>query len=228
LRRKDEHGYVLIGILFMVTLMVVMLAVAVPMMRTQIKRDREEELIRRGRQYQRAIQLYYRKFGQYPSSVEQLENTNNIRFLRRKYTDPITGKDEWKFIRLGQQRARTRPRYLSGGTNMAGANPAGTSAQTPKPQAGISNAGDISRPLSGSKTMGGGPIVGVASTSEKEAVKEIDGLTKHNEWEFVYDPTLDPNARQVPNQNQGGRNPQGNRTNQPSNSPTPPQPQDRR
>jgi type II secretory pathway pseudopilin PulG len=249
-KHTPQRGYVLIGILFLVTLMVIGLVAVVPAIRTQIKRDREDELIRRGRQYQRAIQLYYRRFGRYPASIEQLENTNNIRFLRRKYVDPVTGKEEWKLIRFGQQRIRSRPAYLGSGTAPAsalgsGTTPAsaiggstaptgatggaGSSPQPPQPQAGVSNAAEISRPLSGSSTIGGGPVVGVASTSEKDALKELDGKNKYNEWEFVYDPTLDPNVRQNPNPAGGQRDSRGQRPGPAPASPQPaPQPQDRR
>jgi len=59
------------------------------------------------------LQLYFRKFGRYPSSIDQLENTNNLRFLRKRYKDPITGTDEWKLIRLGQAHPKQRPRVSS-------------------------------------------------------------------------------------------------------------------
>ncbi len=59
----------------------------------QIQRDREEEMIHRGVQYSRAIKKYFKKFGRYPTSLNDLENTNNLRFLRKRYKDPITGKD---------------------------------------------------------------------------------------------------------------------------------------
>lgn len=59
----------------------------------QIKRDREEEMIHRGVQYSRAVRRYFKKFGRYPNRIEELESTNNIRFLRQRYKDPITGKD---------------------------------------------------------------------------------------------------------------------------------------
>jgi type II secretory pathway pseudopilin PulG len=233
-RHSNEAGYVLIGVLVMVTLMVIGLAAIAPQIKTQIKRDREEELIRRGKQYSRAIQLYYRKFGRYPSNIEQLENTNNIRFLRKKYPDPMTGKTEWKLVRFGQQTARRRPAYLgsagggAGAGGLGGALGGGPGGQQ-QPPSGVTNASDMSRPLSGSPTLGGGPIVGVASTSGKESLKELDGKTKYNEWEFVYDPSLDPNARQQPGaggQPGGGRDPRGQRPGPTNPGPNPaPQPQ---
>ena len=45
-----------------------------------MKRDREEEMIHRGTEYARAVKKYYKKFGRYPANLEQLENTNQIRF----------------------------------------------------------------------------------------------------------------------------------------------------
>src|SRR2546430_14015391 len=59
----------------------------------QAKRALEEELIFRGEEYTRAIQKYQRKFGVYPTSMDQLVETNGLRFVRKKYKDPITDKD---------------------------------------------------------------------------------------------------------------------------------------
>jgi hypothetical protein len=67
----------------------------------EAQRAREQLLIDRGEQYQRAIQLYFRKLRRFPASLEQLEDTNNFRFLRRRYRDPLTGKDEWRLIHIG-------------------------------------------------------------------------------------------------------------------------------
>jgi len=65
------------------------------------QREKEQLLIERGEQYRRAIQLFVRKFNRYPAELSQLENTNNIRFLRRRYKDPLTGKAEWRLIHAG-------------------------------------------------------------------------------------------------------------------------------
>jgi len=79
----------------------------------QIKRDREEELIHRGVQYSRAIRRYVRKFGHYPARIEDLESTNNIHFLRKRYKDPITGKD-FKFLRMNEVQSSFSPAAASG------------------------------------------------------------------------------------------------------------------
>ncbi len=74
--------------LVLAMIMLAMLAV-MPDLRQQVRRDREEELRHRGTAYMRAIQHFYKKFGRYPTKVEELENTNNLRFLRKRYTDPV-------------------------------------------------------------------------------------------------------------------------------------------
>jgi hypothetical protein len=67
----------------------------------EAQRDREQLLIDRGEQYSRAVNLYVRKFNKYPPDFDALDNTQNIRFLRRRYVDPMTGKDEWRIIHVG-------------------------------------------------------------------------------------------------------------------------------
>ena len=102
-----ENGYLLIGALFLVAVVLITLAVAAPQVASEIQRDKELELYHRGLQYQHAIRLYYKKFGRYPSNLEQLEKTNEIRFLRKRYKDPVTGKDEWRMIHFGEQKVKT-------------------------------------------------------------------------------------------------------------------------
>src|SRR5579859_6658993 len=92
-RRKGEQGYILLVLLLAVALISFGLLVEVQSIAFQIRRDREEELIHRGVQYSRAVRLFVLKFHRYPASIAELQNTNNIRFLRKRYKDPITGKD---------------------------------------------------------------------------------------------------------------------------------------
>ena len=222
---EAESGYIIIAVIFAVTLMIIALAMALPAIGTQIRRDREDELVHRGHQYVRAIQLYYRKFGRYPNSIDDLENTNNLRFLRRKYTDPITGKDEWRLIHFGEQQPVPFPPYLSraggpgGGSGVGvgggtgGATPAGGTSGGGT-GSGATNASAISNRLTNTTTTTGGigPIVGISSTSSKEGLKEINGKTKYSDWEFVYDPSLDT-SRIAANNLTGGTGAGNNGTN---------------
>jgi type II secretory pathway pseudopilin PulG len=99
-----QRGYMMITLMLIVALMTFAMLAAIPSIKQQILRDREDEMRHRGTAYMRAIQHYYKKFNAYPNKVEDLENTNNLRFLRKRYTDPmtrdpITGKEkDFKFL----------------------------------------------------------------------------------------------------------------------------------
>ena len=92
LRRKQnrrQRGYILLILMFFVAVLGIASLAMVERISFQMQRDREEELIHRGVQYSRAIRKYFKKFGRYPTRVEDLENTNNLRFLRKRYKDPL-------------------------------------------------------------------------------------------------------------------------------------------
>ena len=103
-RAGQEEGFLLLGVLFMILLVMIALAVAAPKIADSIRRDKEQETIHRGKQYARAIQMYYNKFGRYPNTIDQLVKTNNQRFLRKRYLNPMTGKDDWRIIHNGEQK----------------------------------------------------------------------------------------------------------------------------
>src|ERR1700741_304341 len=117
--RPGEQGYVLLLLLLMVAMMVIAAGVIVPSITFEIKRDREQEMIHRGVQYSRAIRAYYKKFGRDPAKLEDLENTNQLRFLRKRYKDPVTGKD-FKLLHYGE--AKLSLNGIAGGT-ISGATP---------------------------------------------------------------------------------------------------------
>jgi type II secretory pathway pseudopilin PulG len=100
-RRQSESGFALLMVLVAAAVIAVMLYREMPRVYFEGQRAREELLIARGEQYYRAIQLYTRRMRTYPPSIEALENTNNIRFLRRRYKDPMTGTDDWRLIHAG-------------------------------------------------------------------------------------------------------------------------------
>jgi type II secretory pathway pseudopilin PulG len=132
-RRKQagEEGYILIAVLLMVVMVLIMLSIAAPKVAADIQRDREIELMHRGMQYTRAIKLYYKKFGAYPPNMDALVKTNEIRFLRKRYKDPMTGKDDWHLIHFGENKTPTAMGFFGqpmggvGGATLAGTGPGG-------------------------------------------------------------------------------------------------------
>src|SRR5579859_3277983 len=101
--RSRESGYVLLAVMLAVTLILVAMSIELPRIAQQIKREKEEELVHRGKDYATAVKRFVHKNGgRYPLSVEQLENTNHIRFLRKKYIDPMTGDSDWKMVHVGE------------------------------------------------------------------------------------------------------------------------------
>ncbi len=98
-----DEGFMLLGALVLVFLVLLALSVAAPRMAKELQRDKELESEHRANQYVRAIRVFYKKNGNhYPTSIEQLEKTNNQRFLRQRYVDPLTGKADWRLIHVGE------------------------------------------------------------------------------------------------------------------------------
>jgi len=270
-RRPGESGYVLLTLLLMVAVATILLTAMLPEIKFEIRRDREEEMIHRGVEYSRAIRNYYKKFGRYPTRLEELESTNNQRFLRKRYKDPIAKNGDFKLLHFGEVKL-TLNNPLTGVSNLNGAHPPNTSggfgtqpgfggpagnafgasptgfatpnrpspdnanaapdqsqasvqgqpgdpnapgqtpgSQTPGNQApgnqtpGNQTPGDQTpgnqpgQPggtpdaLAG-QTFGGGAIVGVASTSKKEGIREFNHKRKYSDWQFIYDPAMDRGA----------------------------------
>jgi type II secretory pathway pseudopilin PulG len=101
---NPEDGFLLLAVVVMAAIVLIGLAVAAPIVAKQLRRDREVESEHRAQDYVRAIQLYYRKNNGYPASLKALESTNNVRYLREKWVDPLTGKSDWRIIHQGEQK----------------------------------------------------------------------------------------------------------------------------
>jgi type II secretory pathway pseudopilin PulG len=268
-QRRTERGYILITLILFVALIAIAAVVMAPVIAFQVKRDREEELIHRGVQYSRAMKHFVKKFGRYPTRIEELENTNQVRFLRKRYKDPITGKD-FKILHMGDVQ-------MSFGAGLAGAVPAGglnpglnpgglvtPGTGGPGGPGGLPNgaintvaiAGGLASAINGGpgqanpgstfvtptpgqnspdnadnenaaagpnqgpnpgapgpgapgpgapgafgatattgsggpQVFGGGPIVGVASTSKDKTIRIFNKKDHYYQWQFIYDPSSD-------------------------------------
>jgi type II secretory pathway pseudopilin PulG len=104
----NRKGFTYLLALMLIMVMGIMLAAVGQSWKTVMKREREEELIFRGRQYKDAITRWYTPragSGQHVATPlkdlkDLLQDPRSLtitRYLRRLYTDPITGK-EWNVI----------------------------------------------------------------------------------------------------------------------------------
>jgi type II secretory pathway pseudopilin PulG len=165
-----EQGFMLLGVIVLIFLVLLALSVAAPKVAQDLRRDREVEAIHRGNEYVRAIQLYYKKFGHYPGNMEQLEKSNNIRFLRQKYTDPMTGKADWRLIHVGEAKTTVKGFFGQPLAGLPGATAGGlgsaasmASAQPGQTVAGTTSASSASSAGTGSYGPMGGSMPGSSS-----------------------------------------------------------------
>src|ERR1700689_4547018 len=123
---RDDRGYIMLTLLLAMALMIIFAGMLVPSITFEIKRDREEEMIHRGVQYSRAIRAYYKKLGRYPTKLEDLEDTNHVRYLRKRYKDPLNCKNgkcgDFKLLHFGD----VQMTLSAMGGLVPGANGAGT------------------------------------------------------------------------------------------------------
>jgi hypothetical protein len=101
---RRESGYALMLAVFLTALLLLSTIIAAPSIRTERQREKEQEMIWRGKQYVRAIKLYYRKNGKFPTSLEDLTKPKmgSLRYLRQAYKDPMNKEDgTWRLIYVG-------------------------------------------------------------------------------------------------------------------------------
>src|ERR1700761_1223831 len=118
-----EAGFMLVFVVLLAALMLIALAIAAPVVAKDLRRDKEVESAHRANEYVRAIRLYHRKNKTYPPSIDALENTNNVRYLRKQYIDPLTGKADWRIIHVGENKTTVKGFFGQpiGGLNTTGA-----------------------------------------------------------------------------------------------------------
>jgi type II secretory pathway pseudopilin PulG len=165
--RAREQGYAMAVLLVAMSVMAVMMTVVMPVWRQTTQREKEEELVFRGKQYARAIGLFGRKYANAsPPTIDVLLNEH---FLRKKYKDPITNDD---FVPV-----------------LAGQNVPGTAAPGTPQQGGRGTPGIVTG-ISAPQVVARGGIVGVTSKSKDKSIRLYNGRGHYNEWAFVYLPPV--------------------------------------
>ncbi len=231
-RRHGQSGYTLLMVVFMVATSLILASAVLPNLLTQGRREREQETIWRGEQYERAIGLYYRKFGRYPTKIEDLTNqTNGVRFLRQAYKDPMNKDDgSWRFIYVGPNgqligsvRSQSLLQSALTTSGMPGISSPGAGPQPPPPPGSAAGPTAPGQATSGQTTSGqsavgqpsggastpdslqaqpqplsgdviGGNIIGIGSKVKEESLLVYQGGTSYDEWEFIWNPTLQAGA----------------------------------
>lgn len=102
-RGRGQQGYALLIVMFLLTLLVLMTITVAPSVLTDGRREKETEMVWRGKQYVRGIKHYYMKTHRFPVDLEDLTKPKTgIRFLRQAYKDPMNDVDgSWRLIYVG-------------------------------------------------------------------------------------------------------------------------------
>jgi type II secretory pathway pseudopilin PulG len=208
--RPKDSGYMLLFLMLAVAVLTITMLGVARNYRRGIQRDNEVEMIHRGTEYARAVRKYFHKYGRYPTTIEQLESTNDLRFLRKRYKDPMSLDGEWKLAHITDIALKS-----TGGVNPAGGTSNGSVAATatdpsttnangpgqnsgdttttgtsnPTPVAGVGGTG-ASGTASG-QVFGGGALLGVVSKSKAQGIHSFGDKSKYSEWFFIYDPSQD-------------------------------------
>jgi type II secretory pathway pseudopilin PulG len=199
--RRPQAGFTLVGVVVLIAVLTILVAAIGPSIYAVVQRDKENELIFRGRQYARAIQLFQRRFGRLPTSMKELAESRP-HTLRKRYKEPMCDCDEWHLIFAGTPEATppgSTPTMLL--TPRAGLTPGvGSPNRPPSTYTGLfsttpppgSEGGAGQQPTPefpslfgtpGTQTVG--PIIGVRTSVHKKGFRKWRDLEYYDEWRFI-------------------------------------------
>jgi type II secretory pathway pseudopilin PulG len=183
-----ERGYAMAALLVSLAVMSVMMSMALPVWSQAARRGREAELVFRGEQYARAVELYQRQFaGAFPPDFETLVEQ---RFLRRLYKDPMTEDGVFQPIYQVQAAAAQGAPATAArpGETTGGGGPAGVTTS-------VGLRGSFGELVQGPGGGAQGGVVGVVSKSTDASIMLYNGRSKYNEWAFIHMPSaIQPGA----------------------------------
>ena len=107
-RSRSEQGFMLVGLIVAIFLILLALSVAAPKVAQELRRDERWRRCTGGTSMCGRSGCTTARLIRYPGSIEQLEKTNNIRFLRQQYVDPMTGKEDWRLIHVGEAKTTVK------------------------------------------------------------------------------------------------------------------------
>ncbi len=102
-------GYTFIGLLMIIAIMSIALLAVSEVWNIARKREKEQELLFIGHEFRKAIKLYCTRGPRgsqiqiYPMNLEDMlkdpRYPNTRRYLRKIYTDPLTGTNDWGLLK---------------------------------------------------------------------------------------------------------------------------------
>lgn len=192
-RPRTEAGYNLVALAIAITILNILVAAAMPMWSTAMKREKEEELIFRGLQYAEGVRLFQRRFGRLPVRLEEMIEVQP-RCMRQLWEDPMTENGKWGIIFATAPGQGGRGQNLPGqqgrgqsppGQSPPGQSPPGQSPPDQSPPGQLPGSGIAAPGQEGEETVTVGPITGVRSLSTEESLLEFNGQTTYDAWQFT-------------------------------------------
>ena len=162
----------LFGVLVGVTLVGVGLTAAVTLWSQVVQREREAELLFRGEAVVRALERFQEdRPGALPETLDELVEG---KYLRRAWTDPMTGRS-FRILRAEEQTAPATS--VVGATRPRPTNPAGEEDREPADsEAEQQDAAGAPESATG--------ITGVVSTSDLLSFRTYEGARRYSDWVF--------------------------------------------
>lgn len=202
---QGQSGYALLLIIFLVALVAVGTMALARQVITTGQREKEEEMIWRGKQYARGVRLYFMKTSRFPTSLEDLTKARaGIRFMRQAYKDPMNSVDgSWRLIYVGATgqpigSLRDPSLMVSCAQPVAGASSPGLSTDTTG--AAPAKPGTSAAPATTSEpeertnyygVISGSSVMGVGSKTEKKSFRWYEKAKVYREFEFTWRPGQD-------------------------------------
>lgn len=199
----------MVMVIIAITILSIGTGAAMQMWTTMAQREKEAELIQRGFEYAEAIRVFQRRFGRYPTKLEELIKVEP-RCIRQLYPNPMREDGEWALIHQGGPGTEIRPgQQQDNGLSASPANrgrgangrnlPGNTNFDAGLNRNRVGNGdreiGDngleVSRDSQGNRIRGASsqPIIGVyakaAPGKETGTFRVFMGQTEYDQWAFT-------------------------------------------
>lgn len=206
LSAQAQSGYNLVALMVIVAVVNIAIAASLPVWSKVIQREKENELVFRGLQYAEAIRVFQKRTGRFPTRLEELIEIEP-RSIRQLWLDPMNDEPEWGLVvaqaaqglpqagqdltgqdsnqqnrrrSLREERRRRRELERSGRDARGGTE----ATVSPRQRLEARGGGRRGTPRAGEQVTFG-PIIGVHSLAEGDALRSFEGSSSYSDWKFT-------------------------------------------